>query len=299
MSESIEQFKRSLIYNAQAPIEQIQQDVAILRDIDAVQEQLKRKWLIIAIVCLLGIGLCAFNTFPDPARMSGKASQSLSGWGVPTLWAKWGTAAFAVAAIASFAIRYKHGKHDIENRRYELVEQVLRLLKTDSPPDAEANVAIDLRPVDHKSKFTHKGAVGAWKVKYYSDCWLVLGGRLLDGSRYSLDMIEKHQYRSQWKQRGGKSKHKSKTKSAAEAVLKLKVKPERYGAIDFVSEDIRSAVKLPPWAELKAASVSSNLLTLRATTRTEWESAAGAELVALMFLSLYQALNLARELKKS
>lgn len=225
--------------------------------------------------------------------------------------------------IISVARRLIAGKTNFENRRYELLAQVTELLSKDMSPDAQFDLALNLMPQDDQSKFSHKGKSGRWDVKHYHDPWLTLEGRLLDGTKFSLHMAEKHQARSCRKRgRSGKMKFKSKSKNSSEATLFLKIKGDRYQQLATLGESAQGAVQLPPWAQTKVLDVTDESLTLRVTTPTSWKVmpaaseakpedakqpkepayqgnyADGVELVMAMFLSLYQVLNLSRAIQK-
>lgn len=224
--------------------------------------------------------------------------------------------------LVSIARYFLSQKGDYENRRYELVGKVTELLGKDMSPEATFDLGLNLLPQNDKSKFSHKGKAGHWDVKHYHDPWLTLEGRLLDGTKFSLHMAEKHQARSRRKRgRSGKWKFKSKSKNSSEATLYLKVKAEKYPQLAALGESAQAAVQLPPWAAPKAVEVDTESLTLRVTTPTAWKveapaltkdevaakkndvrkpgsQADGVELVMSMFLSLYQVLNLSRAMQK-
>lgn len=199
------------------------------------------------------------------------------------------------------------GYADLENRRYEFLVQLVRLLGADMPANGLLSAKMDLLPTSHSSNFVEKGTVGAWKTKFYVDRWLELSGVFLDGSKFSVAMIEKHQDRSKTKRsRSGKTKTKYKKKNSSEAIVRLKLKSKRHPDTSQYLAAIQKHIRLPDWTVLKSVDVQENTITLRATTLITWdvrvpgETAGsggkavdfdGVEWVAMMFLSLYQALN--------
>ncbi len=228
-----------------------------------------------------------------------------------------------VLTIWSIGVSLINRKTDFENRRYELVAKVVQLLSKDMSPDAPFDLALNLLPQDDKSKYVRDGKAGRWNVKHYHDPWLVLEGRLLDGTKFSIHAAEKHQARSCRKRgRSGKMKFKSKSKNSSEMTLYLKVKSEKYPQLATLGESAQGAVQIPIWAAIKSLDVTEESLNLRVTTPTAWTveppplrdlsndsgskkpkprsntSAEGSELVMSMFLSLYQILNLARAISK-
>ena len=155
-------------------------------------------------------------------------------------------------------------------------------------------------------------------MKYYEDPWLHLRGRLLDGTTYDLTVIERFQVRSRWKRgRSGKMKHKTKTKSATVVVLRLKPKAAKHAYLQRLASDARNAVQLPGWVQLRDLGVADGLLVLKVGTKTVWSVPDhpnkpskrgqapktevphnGQQMTAMMFLSLYQVLNLSRAISK-
>jgi hypothetical protein len=298
MAAGLDEFKRTLVYRRKAPIEVLLDDLVTIRTLDRTSEVRQKAWTAVgclSLVATIGTGvLIASNPMYPPALYL-----------VP--------AALLISMFAGFVLGAKHKRTNVENRRYHLLARVLELLKRDCPHAAEVVVALDLRRPDIKEKYVRKGKSGTWDVRFYTDRWLTLRGRLLDGTAFRLALIDKHQARSRWARgRSGKMKHKTKTKSATEAALLLKAKARRYPRLNELSGQARSAVKLPEWATLKAFAIkgdpNAHRLALSAATKTNWDVAepgksekpsSGVRLVAMMFLSLYQVLNLARTAEKA
>jgi hypothetical protein len=141
-------------------------------------------------------------------------------------------------------------------------------------------------------------------VEYFLDPWLDLSGRFLDGTSYRLQGFEKHQARRKtYRGRSGKTKSKSKSKSALQVTLSLKPSPKQYAEADSISTKLKETVQLPGWCKQKSAGIHKDRLQLTTQTTVDWHGqplprqpdektfASGPHLVAMMFLSLYQALN--------
>jgi hypothetical protein len=298
MAAEFEQFKRTLVYRRKAPIDVILDDVVSIRALDQTSEVRQHAWT--AVGCLGLVATIATGVLIASNPMNPRVLYILP-------------AALLILMVAGFVLGARHKRTNVENRRYQLLSRVLELLKRDCPHAAEVVVALDLRRPDIKEKYVRKGKSGSWDVKYYTDRWMNVQGRLLDGTAFRLALIDKHQARSRWATgRSGKMKHKSKSKSATEAALLLKAKARRYPRLNELSGQARSAVKLPEWAVLKAFAIKSDpdahRLALSAATKTKWDVAepgkseqpsSGVRLVAMMFLSLYQVLNLARTAEKA
>lgn len=307
MTPDLGRFKKTLIYSRRAPIDALLEDLDALRAFDRGQEKVLRLWTIVGVVGLLLLGVVFVLSLAPPRP--GHAAKVP--W--PLLFGLSGA-----MAVVGFVVRITHSRRNLEDRRYVLAERVLRFLRRDTRPEAEVFLEIDFRRPNIKPKHVGDGQVGPWSVKHYTDRWLKVRGRLLDGTAYQLDAIEKHQARRKtYRGRSGKTKSKSKTKSAAELVLGLKVKTRRYPrlhALHGLTQEAREAVRLPEWAALKAYHVHApegsevGTLVLRSATKQDWSCApagqpegptSGVRWFALTFLSLYQVLNYARAPKKA
>ncbi|MFH1747789.1 MAG: hypothetical protein ABIG44_12205 [Planctomycetota bacterium] len=295
MSLDLSQFKQTRIYEQQTAIPEILEDLGRVRAIDREHEKIERQWGYIALmaifVAVIGVVVAIIT-------------QQLGFVGI--------TAAGIIGAIVCFIVKGRYGRFNFEDRRYELLEQALDMLGRDMAQGATCNVQLDLGPANENSKFTGKGQVRDWKVKYYTDPWLSLRGRLLDGTAFQLVLIDKLQQRSKWKRsRSGKQKHKSKKKLAHAAVLQLRIKPSRYPNLQAISADAAGAIQLPDGVEIKSLNCADARIKLKAkwpAERTMGPTPGSerrkllldeAQLVAMMFISLFQVLNLAKAIGKA
>ncbi len=297
MSSPLELATRTLIYENRATIANVLAYIGELQQLDKVSEKRAKRW---GCAALSAIPLAIFGVFIGAIT---------SGRDVPVfMFGIWGVA--AVLLIVGLILWLSNRRYNLEDRRYLLTGKVLELLAKDSAADALVDVKMDLRKPGHASKFTRQGKVRDWKVKYFEDTWLQLRGRLLDGTSYQLIVLEKFQARSKWtRSRSGKSKHKSKTKSATDVALRLKPKTNKYAQLTTLSHDAAAAVQLPPWVTLKALQVSDGTLLLKAGTKLPWDIPSekmklqgqgnGVDMIAMMFVSLYQVLNLSRIITKA
>jgi hypothetical protein len=261
--------------------------MAHLRQLDAIQEKKSLLWVSVGSIGLVlaGIGL-----------MCALAGQTAAA--VPIL------VIGVIVAIVGFSLRAIHGRLNLVNRRYEMVAGILALLSKDMAEDALVSVDLDFRPHNHPDKFHRQGKVRSWNVKFFVDCWLQVQGRFVDGTKYSISLIEKRQDRHRTKRSAsGKIKNKSKTKNSSEAIVSLKFKQKRYPKASLLYERARETVQLPSWVGLKAIKTSADQLTLRTATQHQWEASGpdqqrvkldGVNWIAMMFLSLYRLLNLSR-----
>jgi hypothetical protein len=292
MAFDLEQFKKTLLYEVRAPATDVFADLDSLREVDKHNEGIAKRFLQAGCVTLL-LGIVCF--------VVGVVTE------LPPLFAVAGLA--IVAGIVSFVVRRRYSRLDTEDRRYQLVEKVVRLLSADLHPEQELGLRLDLSKPKQKHKLQGEGEVGQWKVEYYEDPWLELKTRLLDGTACQLRLTEHFQYRHRWaRSSSGKRKHKSKTKSATRALLELKVKEHKFPGLSQLAGTAQQAVQLPPAVALKSLRVEPPHLAMQVATKEEWGVGTpekplqppvteGSEIVALMFMSLYQVLNLARKME--
>ena len=286
-SLDLAKLKRTGLYERTVPAGAVLADMQLLRQVDLEKEKKVRIWSTIGWV---GVGVFVLGGICFAMEMGAIATPLM----ILGLF----------AAIVGFVMYYIHSRLNLDNRRYEAVAGLLKLLSKDMSEDSLVNVKLDFRPHNHRAKFLRDGRVGAWKVKYYTDKWLDMRGNFVDGTKYSVAMIEKQQQRSKTKvSRSGKRKHKQKSKRSSEAIVSLKIKEKRYPNAQNSYGKIRNVVKLPSWVELKAIEAEGDRLMLRASTTQNWGVAGlgskqasrdGVNWMAMMFLSLYHALNVSK-----
>lgn len=281
-------FRKTLIYRSTQNIAQVQQDLDGLRMIDQTAESKRRRWTTVATVggllTVTGLVLLFVSSQSTPAGF------------------------FMIVGLLvmtpGIALALMSGRYDLENRRYELVDRVLSLLKADTEKNSNVQVEINLKPVDDGSKKTGTGTVGVWSVNYFQDPWLAVYGTLMDGTAYQITMTEKHQARSYWKRNArGKSKYKSKKKSAFEVLLTLHPNKKRYPDLKDKAGNANQVLRIPDWVKIRQFRVAKDELLLKVQGKEEWSVAAADEarqaaaadhLIAMMFLSLYRVLNQVR-----
>lgn len=295
MATPIEIACRSHTYGARATARQIQDDIRQLRELDKQAEKLQARWLAITIAGgLLVIGGWIVGIVTEFANPWIFGSMLLPG----------------LAVLVSGVVMYLwQSRGNYDDKRYDMLHAILDLLGRDTSASELLNVQLDLRKPNDPRKFLRNGRAGPWKVRHFTDPWLQLHGRLLDGTVYRFRIVTHFQQRDRWKtNRRGKWKHKTKTKSATTWELRLRAKREKHPNIDQLTQDIAGAVQLPPWVMLKSVAAAGNSLVLKASAKTDWSvpmeqgrrpARDGLATVAMMFLSLYQVLNLSRRITKA
>ncbi len=292
MAADLGGFKRTLVYAAEGPAEQLFADVEEIRKFDRESEKRLRVWKFLTAGSVLAIGLGLFFVI---SRAIGEERSFQAFLGCVTLG--------GVGLITGIVLWVRGSRFDLANRRYELFAALVEMLRRDMPKDATIAVALDLSRPTEKRKKTGTGKAGHWDVVYHQDPWLKLRGRFADGTTFQVAMIDKTQLRNRWKRSAsGKNKRKTKTKAATVALVKLSPKAKRYPDLPRVAGEVRKLVRIPSWCEVKEATASAEELTLVTTTAAQWSVRGadpatkfdGFELVGAMFFSLYEALHLSK-----
>lgn len=286
-------FKSSLIYESQASSQDVVTAVESIREIDKANEPQQKLWGAVTIVALIAAVVVLIVGLANNLGTFGLVFAGFLG---------------IFGVVAGFKWR-AHKRLNFVDKRYELLAAMTRLLSRDIASDGTLNVRLDVTKPDQAHKFTHKGKAGTWNVKYYDDAWLSMSGKLLDGTGFQLVVSERFQQRSKWKRSSsGKMKHKTKTKSGTAATLRLKPKASKYVDLAKVNDDASQAIQLPYWVDSKGLQQNEGTFVLKTATRAEWEIPVkggpaeefnGTEMIAAMFLSLYQILNLSKAITKA
>lgn len=289
-------FRKTLVYQSKGTVKSLLADLSFLRHFDKHNEKRSQIFLIvgcigIACLCLAAIFLWIVLDTPRGNQAAKTAAIAFGGIG-------------AILSITGFKMYAKHSNSNLEDRRYEILSGLLKLLDKDMADEAQVEAKIDFRPHNHSQKLLRKGKVSYWNVKFYMDRWLEVRGNFVDGTKYTITLIEKQQDRHRTKRSAsGKLKHKYKTKNSSEAIVSLKIKQKRYPQARNKYKNIKNAVKLPPWVNLKSVTADGNQLTLRTTTSSKWDAVGpktkrpakdGVNWMAMMFLSMYRLLNVSK-----
>lgn len=294
---------KNLQYSRLATIPAIQKDLEMLRKFDKHHETKKTKFLYLlcgSLFASLVFGAASYFLIVD----------GISALGIGSILATLAGVTSAVVTGISYA---KHARLDLEDKRYECMNEFLRLIAVDAGDDA-FRIKLDFGKHNRRDTYLRSGSVGHWDVKFYANDWFTVTGKLKDGSRFTISIKEKHQDRSRWKRsRSGKSKHKSKVKTSEEITLVIRPKEKRYPDLVKLVPDAPKALQIPKYADLKSFSFQQQAIVLKLAVRQSciWQSSLEGEksvqrqvkervnLLAMMLLSVYQMLNLSRELQKN
>lgn len=211
----------------------------------------------------------------------------------------------AIVFIRELLTWFKFSKLNISNYRYEVTKEILQMLDRDIEKTADVELQLSFQPIDqkeYKTTTTPHPYKSGWKIDNHEHEWLKIQGQFLDKTRFQLTAngLSKRQYG--WKRgSSGKSKHKSKTKSRGlDISLILNYSQRRYGAVKTLENEISNAVKLPETSYIRGVKVTDK--EMRLVVRVASQMAENKEeiyqTITMMFLSLYQVLNLAKKLAK-
>ena len=185
MDQAAAQFQRSLVLKRQSDLSSLQADMEMLRKFDQDSEAKQSKWTKLAIASVLGgIALVvAVNVLFEFDEI------------VSVITA----VAFAASFVFCLVRMFRFRRTNLDNRRYELCDSLLELIRVDLDHSQPVTARLDCRHPGHKDKLIRKGKAGTWDVKYYADPWLELSGRFLDGTTFHLTKTELLQKRSKRK----------------------------------------------------------------------------------------------------
>jgi hypothetical protein len=213
---------------------------------------------------------------------------------------------FIVACIRAFNKANEYKQFNVINQfRTRLIKDILKMLARDMDSSTNVDVYLSFKPIPIKDNLVGTvphPAKKDWKIDNFQHQWLKIQGQFLDKTRFGLTAtgLSKTQYG--WKRgASGKSKYKSKTKATGlDVTLSLTYPQRRYGAIKILKDEVSGAIQLPNFCRLRNLKVTDKAINL--VVRVESNMADSQEdlykAITMMFLSLYQVLNLAKVLSK-
>jgi hypothetical protein len=288
MSLDFATLHKTLTYQSTAPIQQILADLEEIGQLEQVHKKKRKSSTTILALAVVGCIVSFVFVFIFPPI---------------------GVLLLLLCTILIVQMSLKLLQHSWLNPpkyRPELIKKLLEMLSRDMAENASLTTQINLDQPKHDRKKTHTiphPHRKDWKIDLYRDPWLSLGGKFQDGTRFLVSTTELYQKQYGWKRgRSGKSKYKSKEQSkASEIDIKLNFSQKKYGAIKALKQGAIDAVTLPDYAQIKRLEMSDNYIYLAIKIRHISSMNLGSDLyqaITMMFLSLYQVLNLARILSK-
>lgn len=295
MTINLENLRKSLIYDATAPRQVIDNDLNEIKNINQVIGErrtglIKIGWKYIKILFgLVFVSLIMIFIVPEVTILI---------WLIIPI-------VFAIA-LFNYIQSWRQGRFSIPAYRYELPQKILEILSRDMDENAPISLKLDFNHPTHKHKIVAKIAHpqrSGWELKKFQDNWLQARGKLLDKTEFKLTIVEVNHIMSGWKRSPrGKFKHKSKTKGKGVDInLELKYSSRKYAGIKLLQNEVQAAIQLPDFAVLNEIKVNSKNLELSVTASPTiaTNSVGLAEVTTMMFLSCYQILNLARTISKT
>lgn len=306
MSINLENFRKSLTYSVTAAVSDIVKDLKEMATIDRASEAKQTEFGSLATKCVIGaitsiviafILMIVVGEMGDGVQLFGNI--------VTVLLLLVGVGCTVVAIYAGIR-RSKYSRLNLPNHRYALTEKILEMLERDMDKEVKVSVHLDLSPAHQKSKqiktVAHPSKSG-FKIDIFQDDWLKIEGKLLDKTRFVLTTSELNQTAYGWKtSRSGKSKYKTKSKAKGlDISLDLTYPQRRYGAIKVLNNEAVNAVKIPKLSQVKRMRVTDKGINLvvKIPPSMPWNEETLYQTITMMFLSLYQVLNLARMLSKA
>ncbi len=255
MTVDLAKLSTSSRYSITASTDQILADLDQLEQIDKFAEE-KRKfygliqvaaWTATAIGLIGGLVLFDTGTTLIPLVITASALAL-----VTALWAR--------SSLKPFA------KLDLPDYRYLVLRKMLQMLSRDAGLLRDFTVHLNfVQPAEATKVFPHPYRPN-WRVRVYYDTWLILRGKLLDGSRFKLTLTERsvdHCGRNI----NNKERTKPRTKGL-EIRLKVTCPQDRYQTLANF-EQVPPQIKLSPGIQLRYFRIMGNTIRLRLSI-TAW-----------------------------
>lgn len=295
MPINLETFCEYLTYEANAPIEKIWEDIEEIARLDRDAETKQAQFTKL----LTGSVVAAIIVFILLFVVLASGIQPLIITGIILF------IACVITAIFAGTKSQAYGRLNLPNYRYELLKKLLEMCQRDMETNSPVSVRLVLSKPTEKNKIVqtipHPYQSG-FKVDLCKDEWLKVKGEFLDRSRFFLTATELAQTKHGWKRsRSGKSKYKSKSKSRGTNItLMLDYSLRKYGAIKVLKNEAMSAIQLPQSTQVKQLKLTDKSidLTVKVPASNSWQTKDIYQNITMMFLSIYQILNLARMLSK-
>lgn len=300
MPIQLKEFRKNLTYTAKATVASLMADLQEIREIDQLAELKQKEYGKQALYYFLGAIASFFVIFILTSLNVDKGFLGL----VCFIMLLSGIA-LIIACIYALIKRASFGRTNIINHRYEVTQWLVQMLARDMTEASEMELKISFQPTvsqETKIETIPHPSKPKWKIDKHQYEWLKLQGQFLDKTRFFLTATELSKTQYGWKRsRSGKSKYKSKTKAVGlDVVLTLNYPQRRYAAVNILQNDVNSAIKLPNLAYMKGLKVTEKAmhLNVRIASQVAENSEEIYQTITMMFLSLYQVLNLAKALSK-
>jgi hypothetical protein len=300
MSTLLQKLQKHLTYERTATIPEIVADFNQIVEIDKLSELKQKEYGTKALYYFLGLAVSIVLIFVIRSVASDDSYLRLV---IPLLLVA--IIGFIIAWIYALFLLGKYRKLNVSNYRYELTKQVLQMLTRDIDNTSNIDLQLSFKAIpakeNKKDTIAHPHKSG-WKIDNYQDEWLKIQGQFLDKTRFGLTAIGLSKTEYGWKRgRSGKSKYKSKTKNLGlEVILRLTYPLKRYGAVKVLQNEAMGAIQLPTFCQIRGLKITDKSINLavRISPDMSEKNQGIYQTITMMFLSLYQVLNLAKILSK-
>ncbi|OUL22808.1 hypothetical protein BV378_23090 [Nostoc sp. RF31YmG] len=299
MPINVLKFRKNLIYTAKANVNTVIADLQELAGTDQLAELQQSKYAKRALHYFYGVIGCFILGFMLLFLVEKIPAVSLV---ILALFLAIIILLFAI--IYEFFKKFKLRKLNIINYRYIVAQRLVEMLARDMDAASELEIQLSFKPTKIKENIAETlphPTKRDWKIDKYQNEWLILTGHLLDKTRFLLTATEGSKTQYGWKRSSGKSKYKTKTTDIGlDVVLSLNYPQRRYGAIKILQNEVSSAIKLPYLVHMRNIKLTEKAvhLSVRMAPQVADNGKHIYETIMMMFLSLYQVLNLAKVLSK-
>ncbi|HLO87085.1 MAG TPA: hypothetical protein VK203_19065 [Nostocaceae cyanobacterium] len=298
----VKQFRKSLTYISIAPISKILAGLEEIKEIDR-DAEIKQKARSKKIYYSLGGIFGSIILLVILSQLSFLPEVLIGFLGILLILA----APICFVAMMIFIVLYfRIGRLNLDNYRYESTYKILQFLDRDIDKNAEVEVKLSFRKIDSKeykkNTVPHPQKPG-WKIDYLEQDWLMIQGKFLDKTRFTVTLTNLAKKQYGWKTNyRGKRKYKVKTKSSGLDIhLALNYPQNRYAAIKDLENKLLKSIQVPQSAYVKGVKITDKALHLivRLESQLIDNSQEIYQTILMMFLSCYQSLNLAKKISKS
>jgi hypothetical protein len=195
-------------------------------------------------------------------------------------------------AVVLWVSAYRYGRNlKTYQWRFELLKRLGASLAQDSDLNSAVTVSLGLKDRSRLLREEVWPLRKRGRQRFLEDDWLSVQGRFLDGTEYTENVRELIRRRTYVNPRG---KSKVKYRSQHFIGLRLACPRELYGDLRPLAEGLKKSLRLPASASIRGLKVGGKVVFLRVRV----DQVADLPLAnVMMYLGLYRALNLARQLQ--
>jgi len=254
----IDAFRRTLKYQRLATPTVLREDLERIATLDAESEMLQKRYGMRMSLSIFGFVASIPATFFSFGAVGPWAGILVAAVGFSAL----------ISAIYNGRLWSKAGKTNVEDRRREIPDQLVRYLSTDMPADAQLDLSIDFNLYTQPRYLRDTkpgGLTSSASVRNYELPWLALKGSFVDGSRFRLQATLRVKRKEKRKRKGVKV-----SETFTEDVdLSVQVKPRRYERLDRALAPIRSLPNRSAYPQI-VAKVSGERIELAGTASSRF-----------------------------